>query len=94
MQQGEQAEEAQRRHVRGDEVNPTGFADFLFVVFRRHQEKSRQRHDFPAEQEKNAVPGDHQQGHARGQRAVKQTQFATVLRMLGLLPVTQAINVA
>ena len=93
-QQGEQGEQAQGRRVGRHQVDPAGLADLLLVVLGRDQKEGRQGHDLPAEQEQDAVAGDHQQGHAGGQRAVEQAQLAAVLRMLRLLPVAQAVDVA
>ena len=91
---GEEAEETQRGRVRRHQVDPARFAGFFLVLFGHNQEKRRQRHDFPAEQEQNAVAGKHQQPHAGSQRPVEQAQPAAVLRMLRLSPVTQPVDVA
>ncbi len=63
------------------------------MVFRGDQEEGRECHDLPTEQEHDAVPGNHEQRHAGGQQAVKKPQFLTIVGMLGLLPVAQAVDV-
>ena len=93
-QQGEEGEEAERADVRRDQVDQPASRTALLVVFGGDQEEGRERHDLPAEQEQHAVAGDHEQSHAGGQRAVEEPQLAAVLRMFGLLPIAQAINVS
>ena len=80
--------------MRHNQVKPAGFAGILFLVLRGDQEEGRKAHDLPAEQEQDAVAGDHEQCHAGGQRAVEKPQFPAVPRMVGLLPVAQAVDVS
>ena len=93
-QQREQSEQGQGPGVRRDQIDPARVPRRGLVVLRGHQEIGRQRHDLPGEQEHHAILSDDDQGHPRGQQAVEEAQLAAVVRMLALLPVTQAVHAA
>ena len=80
--------------MRGHQVDPTRLTYCFLFILDGDQEEGRQRHDLPAEQEQDAVTGHHQQCHARSQQPVEQSQPAAIVHVLGLLPVTEAVNAA
>ncbi len=91
-EQGEEGEEAQGPDARGGEVQVSDLADGRFLVLGGDGEKSAERHHFPSGEEEHAVARHHEEAHAGGEEPVEQAELAAVGGVLGLRPVTQAVD--
>ena len=79
-QQDEKGDDAHRAEMRGHEVDPGCLPDLGFLIVVGDEEKRGQGHQFPGDEEKDRVPGGHDQDEARQEQVVEEPVGAGAFR--------------
>ena len=88
----EHREQEESRDVRRDDVDPSRAKRLGVVLLGRDEKEGRETDQFPADEERPGVSGDHHHEQPGGRDAVEAAELARVVRVLGFRPVAFAIN--
>ena len=91
-QQKEKGQQKGRAQMGGDQINPAGFPDGLAFMLERHEEKRRNRHQFPGNQEQHRIARQQHEHHAQHQQAVEKPDRTQRTPPLPRPQITDAVN--